>query len=64
MKVQIQRSTTGDWVRVIVDGDAFHAGHSIPDFKWAELLVKLGAAVEKTEHKPSFFTGCAEDDGE
>jgi hypothetical protein len=64
MKVQVQDCTSGDWVRVIVDGKVFHEGHEVPDFKWTELLAKLGAEVEETEHKPSFFTGDEEDDEE
>jgi hypothetical protein len=61
-KIDVQSAEDGDWVRVLIDGDVFHEGHSIPDFKWAELLAKVGCEVTETEHKASFFTGDDADD--
>lgn len=37
--------TTGDWAALVVDGELFHEGHSVPAHVWLDLLTTLGRQV-------------------
>ena len=39
----------GDWEVLKLNGEVFDAGHSIPPFKWIDLLRELGFTVEEKE---------------
>jgi hypothetical protein len=51
MKITLKSWSAGDWYELSVEGrpDLEHAGHSIPDFVWLELLRNLGVSVVEEE---------------
>lgn len=49
MKIELVICPSGDWYILKAGGNCLHAGHSIPDFAWIELLQLLGHDISETE---------------
>jgi len=49
--IELITCDSGDWkvLRMNLGEDFEYSNHSIPDFKWVELLNKLGYEVERKE---------------
>ena len=46
--VETVTNESGDWVVLIVDGEVYYEGHSIPTDEWLMLLKKFGLeTIEK-----------------
>lgn len=46
--IELRGSEDGDWYQLIVNGEVFAEGHSIPPRSWLKLLEVFGAETKQT----------------
>lgn len=47
--ILLKKWDTGDWEQLVVDGNVYYEGHSIPNFIWTQLIEDLGFPVAREE---------------
>jgi hypothetical protein len=47
--IELRSTEDGDWYELVVNGEIFHEGHSIPNYAWLKLLETMGAQTSQSE---------------